>query len=149
MEPVSLIVGALGMGATAAAKQVGGKVVQDAYDGLKLLIEDRYKRGAAVQALQEDPSSELQKKALEESLSKAGADKDLEVARSAGILTQALVVLPKESLAAVGIDLEGLRAANARFGDIDISGYSKGVVVKNVEVETLSVGNVKVHNNPN
>jgi hypothetical protein len=149
MEPISLIVGALGMGAAAAAKQVGGKVVQDAYDGLKRLIEDRYKRGGAIQALQEDPSSEMQKKALEESLTKAGADKDPDVVRSAGALTHALEALPKDSLAAVGIDLEGLKAISARFGDIDVSGHAKGVIVKNVEVDRLTVGNVKVQNNPN
>jgi hypothetical protein len=42
-------------------------------------VQDKYKRGGAIQALQEDPSSEAQKKALEDSLTKVGADKESHV----------------------------------------------------------------------
>jgi hypothetical protein len=149
MEPISLIVSALVMGAVAAAKQVGGQALQDAYGGLKRLIEDKYKRGGAIQALQEDPSSEPQKKALEDSLTKAGADKDPDVVASAKVVTQALAALPQATLAAAGIDFERVKAVNAQIGDIDVSGLAKGLVMRDSDVTGLKVGNVKVHNPPN
>jgi len=146
MEPISLIVSALVMGAVAASKQVGGQVIQDAYVGLKRLIEDRYKRGGAIQALQEDPSSETQKKAIEESLTKAGADKDPEVVASAKAVTQALTVVPQAALAAVGIEFEQVKAVNAQIGDIDVEGLATAFSARDSDLTGLKVGNIKVHN---
>src|SRR5664279_1646991 len=149
MEPISLIVSALVMGAAAAAKQVGGQALQDAYAGLKHLIEDRYKRGGAIQALQEDPSSELQKKALEDSLTKAGADKDADVLTSANVVTQALAAAPQAAVVAAGIDFDRVKAVNAQLGNIDVSGLAKGIVARDSDLTGLKVGNVKVANSPN
>jgi hypothetical protein len=146
MEPISLIVTALAMGAVAAAKQVGGHALEDAYAGLKRLIEDRYKRGGAIQALQEDPSSEPQKKALEDSLTRAGADKDPEVVTSAKAVTQALAALPQATLAAAGIDFERVKAVNAKIGDIDVSGLAKGIIAKDSDISGAQIGSIKVHN---
>jgi hypothetical protein len=146
MEPISLIVSALAMGAVAAAKQVGGQASQDAYAGLKRLIEDRYKRGGAIQALQEDPSFESQKKALEDTLTKAGADKDPDVVTSAKVVTQALAAVPQAGLAAVGIDFERVKAVNAQIGDIDVLGLATALRMRDSDVTGLKVGNVKVHN---
>ena len=42
MEPITLIIGALAAGATAAAKDTAGQVVKDAYAGLKTLIQRRF-----------------------------------------------------------------------------------------------------------
>jgi hypothetical protein len=145
MEPISLIVGALAMGAVAAAKQVGGDALKDAYAGLKRIIEDRYKRGGAIQALQEDPSSEAQKKALEDSLTKVGADKDPDVVTSAKVLTQALAALPQSTLVAAGIDFERVKAVTAQIGDIDVSGLAKGFVAKDSDLSGAKIGNIKVH----
>jgi hypothetical protein len=146
VEPISLIVSALAMGAVAAAKQVGGQVIQDAYGGLKRLIEDRYKRGGAIQALQEDPSSETQKKALEESLTKAGADKDPDVVASAKAVTEALTAVPQAALAAVGIDFERVKAVNAQIGDIDVEGLATAIRMRDSDVSGAKIGDVKVHN---
>jgi hypothetical protein len=90
VEPVSMIVGALVMGATAATKKVGGQIVEDAYTGLKRLVSYRYKRGSALAVLEEDPSSETQRKALEEALGKTEITKDSEIIQRAKDLTQAL-----------------------------------------------------------
>jgi hypothetical protein len=153
VEPISLIVSALVMGAAAAAKEVGGQMLQDAYSGLKRLIVDRYKREGALQALheelQEDPSAETQRKALEASLTKAGADKDPDVVASAKAVTQALAAVPQAALAAVGIDFERVKAVNARIGDIDVSGHATALLMKDSDISGLQVGNVKVHNPPN
>jgi len=148
VEPISIIVGALVVGAAAAAKNVGGKVVQDAYTGLKRLIADRYKRSRAVAALEREPSSIKQKEALEKALAKTKAGKDAEVVQLAKALAQALEKESQAALSTVGIQIDDLKAMNARFGDIDVAG--SGIVaasLKNVDLMgNLRVGNVRVRN---
>lgn len=129
MDPVSMIVGALVMGAAAAAKRVGGRAVEDAYGALTRLIADRYKRKGAVAALEEDPSSEAQRQALEEALAKTEVAKDAEVVQKAKELTQALDNAPRSELAAVGVRIGELEAINARFGEIEVSGPGTGVEI--------------------
>jgi len=147
LDPISIIVGALAMGASAAAKDVGGRAVRDAYDSLKRLIGDHYKRSGAVAAIQEDPSSEIQKKALQEALAKTDIARDAEVLQIAKVLTQVLETVPQPDLATVGLQMDRVRAINASFGDIDIIGSGKGAVLKDVDVGgQLTVGNIKVQN---
>jgi 23S rRNA G2069 N7-methylase RlmK/C1962 C5-methylase RlmI len=122
MEPISMIVGALVAGATAAAKKVGGRAVEQAYDALTGLIADRYKRKGAVAALEEDPSSETQKKALEEALAKTEAPTDAELIQKAKELTQALEQVPRAELTAVGVRMVSSRRSTLA------SGRSKPVV---------------------
>jgi hypothetical protein len=42
MEPITLIIGALAAGASAAAKDTASQAVKDAYAGLKTLIQQRF-----------------------------------------------------------------------------------------------------------
>jgi hypothetical protein len=42
MEPISLIIAALGAGAIAAAKDTASTAVKDAYQGLKTLIKKKF-----------------------------------------------------------------------------------------------------------
>ena len=125
MEPISLIVGALVMGATAAVQKIGGQAVEDAYKGLRTLIVDRYKRSVA--ALEEDPSSETQKKAVEGTLAKTDVANDPEVLQKARDLTQALEKVPPETLQTIGVHIKDLEAMNARFGKIKVSGPGTGL----------------------
>jgi hypothetical protein len=149
MEPISLILGALVMGMTAVAKDVGGQIVKDAYNGLKSLIMDRYKRGGAVAALEEDPSSDTQKRALEEALKKAVPTQDSKVLQEAldkaKQLTQALAQVPADKLTATGVHIGELEAINARFADIEVTGSGTGLEIGKVKVEQdFTVGNIKV-----
>jgi hypothetical protein len=129
MEPITLIVTALAMGAAAAARQIGGQAVQDAYNAIRHLIEDRYKRGGAIQALQEDPSSETQKNALKESLVKVGAEKDPEVLKSAGELTRALESVPPQVLTSIGLNFQDVNAVNVHLQKIRVTGPGIGALV--------------------
>jgi hypothetical protein len=152
MEPISLIVGALVMGATAAAKNVGGQAVQDAYGGLKKLIADHFKRGRAVEALEEDPSSETQKKALEEGLAKSEAAQnpqtlDATLAKAKD-LVQLLQNAPRPELQhALGARIGELEAMNARFGEIEVTGAgSTGLDIGKAKLEgDLTIDKLKVH----
>jgi hypothetical protein len=146
MEPVSMILGALVMGMTAVAKDVGGDIVKDSYNALKRLITDRYKRGGGIAALEEDPSSETQRKALEETLTKADVGKDAEVLQTANTLSQALARVPAATLAGAGVRIDELHALNARFADIEVAGTGVGLDLGKVTTQgDFTVGNVKVH----
>jgi hypothetical protein len=149
MEPISMILGALVMGMSAVAKDVGGQVVKDAYNGLKRLITDHYKRGNSIAALEEDPSSETQKKALQEGLQKAVPTQDPEVlqeaVRKAKGLSQALAQVPPSALEAVGVRIADLQALNARFADIEVTGSGTGLDIGTAKVEgDFTLGNIKV-----
>jgi hypothetical protein len=145
MHPVSLVMSALALGMSAVAKDVGGQMVKDAYAALKRLITDRYKRGGAIAALEEDPSSEAQKKALEEALSKAGVDRDHEVVGKAKELSAALASAPRADLVAIGLHVGELEAINAHFADIEVSGAGTGVDIGKAKVlGDFAVQGVKV-----
>lgn len=145
MDPISLIVGALAAGITAASQKVGGEVAENAYRTLKHLIVDRYKRSGAVAALEEDPSSSTQRKALEEALAKTSAGSDPEIVEKAKVLIQLLAKAPPEGLTAVGVNIGELEAMNARVGEIKVIGSGIGLRIDKAKLQgDLSLDNVTV-----
>jgi hypothetical protein len=87
MEPISLILAALGAGAIAATKDVAGTAVKDAYEGLKALIKKKFAEQG-----KDDPSTiiekfekkpEVTKPLLEDELKEAGLEKDEEILKAA------------------------------------------------------------------
>jgi hypothetical protein len=84
------IVGALTAGALAKATDVGGRVVADAYDGLRALIVRKLGKGGAVQSVEDEPRSEPAQAALAEALTKAGLATDPELAEHAKALHAAI-----------------------------------------------------------
>ncbi|QKQ75366.1 hypothetical protein [Nostoc sp. TCL240-02] len=104
MEPISLIIAALGAGAIAATKETAGTAVKDAYQGLKALIKQRF-----VDQGKEDDSnivdkhekkldSEAFKALLQEELTNLGVDKDAEIIK----LAQELLKQEKPEESAAG-----------------------------------------------
>ena len=75
MEPISIIVGALVTGATAAGKEVAVQAVKDAYEGLKGMIAEKFGSKAevkdALQKVEKVPESEARKAFLKEELERA------------------------------------------------------------------------------
>jgi hypothetical protein len=51
MDPISLIIAALGAGALAGAKDTAGTAVKDAYQGLKTLIKKKFEGDVLGQAM--------------------------------------------------------------------------------------------------
>jgi hypothetical protein len=154
MEPISLIVGALVAGAVSAAGEVGGQALKDAYSGLKTLLLDHFKRSAAVAALEEDPSSDSQRKALEEALAKADAARDPQIMNEAATkaqeITRILAREPADRLQTVGVNIGTLQAMNARFGEIEVTGAGIGLNIDKAELKgDFTLTNVKVHQPPN
>ncbi|MEH2114421.1 hypothetical protein [Nostoc sp.] len=104
MEPISLIIAALGAGAIAATKETAGTAVKDAYQGLKTLIKQRF----ADQGKEDDSNivdkhekkldSEAFKALLQEELTNLGVDKDAEIIK----LAQELLKQEKPEESAAG-----------------------------------------------
>lgn len=123
MEPLSVsIVAALAGAATASLNDVASDAIKDSYAALKRLISDRYKKSAAVTALEEDPASEAQKSATAEALGKTEATEDEEVLALTRQILAELKRLPQNTVTALGIDIEGLRAAEVQISDVMASG---------------------------
>jgi hypothetical protein len=104
MEPISVIIAALGAGAIAATKDTAGTAVKDAYQGLKTLIKQRF----ADQGKEDDSNivdqhekkldSEAVKALLKEELISLGVDKDAEIIK----LAQELLKQEKPEESAAG-----------------------------------------------
>ena len=123
MEPISAtIVAAIAGGAAVALKDVANQAVSDAYQAIKTLIIDRYKRKASIEVLEEEPESSTAQKLLAEGLEKTKAVEDYEVIELAQQLSEALSQIPKEEAERYSINIERLKAANAKFKRIKVSG---------------------------
>ena len=87
MEPISLILAALGAGAIAATKDVAGTAVKDAYEGLKALIKKKFAEqgkgdpSTIIEKFEKKP--EVTKPLLEDELKEAGLEKDEEILKAA------------------------------------------------------------------
>jgi hypothetical protein len=132
MDPVSAIVTALALGATAALNATVGQVVKDAYDSLKDRIRSRYAKVIPdLDQLEQTPDSETRRAVIEEGLVRDGAQQDPELPQLAA-QAQALVELIQsrapEVAAAIGVNLEDVKAVNLRLAEIAATGT--GVQVK-------------------
>lgn len=118
------LVAALSAGAIAAGKDLGGAALKDAYGAIKTLIAYRYKKaGNAVEALEEDPDSELEQQVLEKRLETENAGGDTELADLAKALLEALNDLKDEPQAQALFDFKSLEAKGSFIlGDIETSG---------------------------
>ncbi|MCC5607198.1 hypothetical protein LC612_10455 [Nostoc sp. CHAB 5834] len=85
MDPISLIIAALGAGAIAAAKDTAGTAVKDAYQGLKTLIKKKFESEPKAQMVLEEHETdpETYNAPLKKKLAEAGADKDQEIIKLA------------------------------------------------------------------
>jgi disulfide oxidoreductase YuzD len=89
MDPISLIIAALGAGAIAAAEDTAEKGVKDAYDGLKALIKKKFADkgkeddSSIVDKHEKKPDSKAVKALLEEELIDVEVDKDSEILKVA------------------------------------------------------------------
>jgi hypothetical protein len=142
VDPVTLIVSAVALGAVAGLKDAAAEAVKDAYAGLKRLLA---RHGVDVSGVERKPGSATQQEALKETLSDASAATDVEVLEAAQRLAELVKQHDAAVAPAVGVDLEGVitegalrirevhasgtgvRAYNVRAsGDIDISGIRAG-----------------------
>lgn len=96
MDPISMIIAALGAGAIAATKDTAGTAVKDAYQGLKTLIKKKLEGDALGQAMVDAKPEEIKQAEglLKDKITKAGADQDQEIIKVAQDLLDKLKEQP-------------------------------------------------------
>jgi hypothetical protein len=145
MDPVTAsltaIASAIAAGAAASMKDTASAVVKDAYAGIKALIVRKY-GSVDLAAVEKKPDSEAKRESLEEDLADAGAEGDDELARLARALVEAVERNAPEAAAAVGVDLEKVKAGFLRVGSVDAEGT--GVKVRDAEFSGgIDIGSVR------
>jgi hypothetical protein len=85
MDPISMIVGALAMGATSGLKDTATEAIRDAYEGLRDLVRRRFVgRPIAEMALSEhEKAPQVWAKPLSVELATVGADTDAQIIAAA------------------------------------------------------------------
>lgn len=116
MDPVTLIVVALGAGALAGAKDAASSAVTDAYASLRELLKRRFagKQNAELVLARHQGAPQTWKAPLETTLKESGIDRDQEVIAAA----QALMALLDAGGTQAGkytVDLQG--AQGVQIGD--------------------------------
>jgi hypothetical protein len=125
MEPViTTIVAALVAGATAATKDVATQAIKDAYQGLKGLVTGKYAgTNDAVEAIDDEPESDLDRQVLAKRLDRAGAANDAELKTAAQALLDAVGELREVEGAAPLFDFDRLRVArDVKLSDLEALG---------------------------
>jgi hypothetical protein len=141
MDPITAIVTALALGAAGALKDVAAQSVKDAYAGLKALIQRKYAQVPLAQ-LEAKPDSKARRDVVEEDLTAAGAAPDQELLQHAKAVLDAVQQQAPETAAAIGVDLEDVKAASLRIADVISSGT--GVKVKKGEFSgDIDIRNVR------
>ncbi len=131
MDPISIIVTALATGAAAGLKPTAAKVIQDAYAGIKALIQRKYGE-TGVALLEKDPASKAKREVVKEELEKGDAGGDPELLTQAKTLLDAVQQHAPEAAEKIGVDLEEIKGASLRISDIIAAGA--GVKVRKAEI---------------
>ncbi|MBD2576109.1 hypothetical protein [Oscillatoria sp. FACHB-1406] len=85
MEPISMIIAALGAGAIAATKDTAETAVKDAYQALKTLIKKKFEGEPKAEMVLEEHETdpETYNAPLKKKLAEAGVDKDAAILQAA------------------------------------------------------------------
>jgi len=144
MEPATIIVTALSLGAATGMKSVAEQAVKDGYQGLKKLLKAKYP-DVGIDRLEKKPESKTQQAAVEEEIADLGADKDTEILQKAEVLLDTVKNLPAENVPAIGVDLEKIKAASLKIKDIIATGTGikvrEGEFSGDINIEQVRAGN--------
>jgi hypothetical protein len=141
VDPVSIIVVAIALGAQEGIRATVASAVKDTYAGLKRLISDRYK-GVDPTAVETKPSSDAKRASLEEDLKDAGADSDAELLAAAKAVIEAVRADNPQAGEPIGVDLEKIEAEAIRVQNVESTGG--GVRVRDAKVSgPIDISGVK------
>lgn len=145
MEPISIIVTALALGAAAGLKPLAEQAVKDAYDGLKELVKRKYPSAApTVDYLASRPDRQSVRQDLQEDLAKTAAAQDAELLTQAQALLQAVEAKAPEAAATIGVSLENIKGASLELSKILAQGSGQGsttgVSLKDADIQ----GDIKI-----
>ncbi|NEQ39219.1 MAG: hypothetical protein F6K40_24400 [Okeania sp. SIO3I5] len=143
MEPATIIVTALAIGAVTGMKSLVEQAVKDGYQSLKNLIKTKYP-DVGVDRLEKKPESKTQQAAVEEEIADLGVDKDTEILKKAEFLLDTAKNLPAENVLVIGVDLEKIEAAALKIKDIIATGTGvkvrEGKFQGEIDIEQVRAG---------
>jgi hypothetical protein len=114
---VDVVTAALAAGAAAGLTSAAAQTVTDAYAQLKATLRARFPQlRVHLEALEARPDSAVKQSSLSEELVEAGAERDADLLRLAGILVEAIRLQVPDAAIRAGVDLERVRAS----GSLDI-----------------------------
>lgn len=129
MDPVTLIVTALALGAAAGLKDTASQTIKDTYSGIRTLILRKY-GDVGLDALEKKPGSTAKKDSLAEDLVEAGAGQDEELIRQAQTLIQLVQQFAPSTAAEINVKLEDIKAlGSVRISDLIVTGTSAKIEV--------------------
>jgi hypothetical protein len=119
MDPISLVVAAVALGASAGLSETTTAVIKDAYSGLKKLLT---RRNVDVSGVERRPDSPTQRAALTEMLNDTPDAIDDEVLAAARTLTDAVAAHTPDAAQVVGVNLRDVQAEFLRIGSVRSTG---------------------------
>lgn len=119
MDPITLVVTAVALGASAGLKDTATQAVKDAYTGLKTVLAHRR---VDVSGVERRPDSDTQRAALTETLTDGPDGVDDEVIAAARAVIEVVATHDAAAAAAVGVDLERIRAGFLRIAAVEAAG---------------------------
>ena len=151
MDPISIIVAALASGAAAGLKPTAEKIIKDAYAGLMGMIQRKY-NNVDLRPFENKPESESERESLAEDLADAGATGDQELLDLAKVLIDAVAKHDKATAAAIGVDLEEVKAAYLNIRKVTTTGtgvkVKKGEFEGGIDIGEVSAGKLEDPSNP-
>jgi hypothetical protein len=143
MEPVTLIVTALALGAAAGLKPTAERAVKDAYSGLKSLIERKFAK-VDLSLLEARPENKNRQAVVEEELQEVGAHQDAEILKQAQTLLDTVSEKAPTAGAAIGVNLENIKGASLELSKIIAQstgqGSATGVNISGADIQ----GDIKI-----
>jgi len=136
MDPLTIIVTALVVGAAAGLKPTAEQAVKDAYAGLKALILRKYAQATgSIGQLEVTPASQARQAVVKEDLEKTSAAQDPELLQGAKAVLDTVQAHDPAAAATVGVTIEHVKGASLRLAEIIASGPGPvtGVSVKEAE----------------
>ena len=152
MDPITIIVSALGLGAAAGLQATAEQAVKDGYAKLKSLIQRRYAAAApGMEQMERAPNSKARRDVVKEDLETTEAGRDAELLAEAKSLLDLIKSRSPEAASVVGISLKEIEAASLTLDGIlaRSTGSARGVMVEkskftgDVKISNVSVGVVK------
>ena len=119
MDPVTLVVTAVALGASAGVTDTTSTAIKDAYAGLKRLLS---RRQVDLSAIERNPKSTVQRDALRETLADSPDAVDQELLDAAEQLTDAVAADEPRAAEVVGVDLKDVRAGFIQVRSISSTG---------------------------
>ena len=128
MDPITLVVTAVALGASAGLKETAATAVKDSYSGLKRLLTGRE---VDVSGVERKPDSPAQQAALTETLTEVGAVDD-ELVAAAQKVADAVAAHDPDAGRVVGVSLGDVHAEFVKIGSV--SSVGDGVIADGVRL---------------